>query len=219
MKIITVTILIVLSLFAIGCSDSIKKEKKVQSLYEKGLEITAQLDRLAESEEYIKMFSLDPEIRVIAKEIGSIDYSTPKAVYEISGIDTAYMKLLSSQADIKLSQEIKDIVKNKFVASIALASMLSSQNGTNYLAVTTIITINDSFIYSGLKKQKTYLFLYEGDYASIITFMPVQNDIVISYASIGIVTRFTKIKTVDNVATFLKNTIQLTNLEISLVTK
>jgi len=217
MKIIIITILTTLSLFTIAYSSSKRNGDTVQSLYEKGLQMTEQLDMLAESEDYIKMFSYSPEVSVLAKKIGDIDYNTPKAVYKISGIDTAYMKLLLSHGTINLSQEIKDIVKDKF--AVGIASIISSQNGAIFLATTAIITVSDSFIYSGIDEQETYLFLYGGEYASVITFTPFQENIVISSGSIVINESFAKIKTVKDVSMFFKNAIRLTELKISRVTK
>ena len=82
-KLITVLAsLTALSLLATACSGGGAGNKT--SLLQKGLELAGQLDLLAESEDYRKSVTTAQEVTGVVEEIGSYDYDSPRAVYQLS---------------------------------------------------------------------------------------------------------------------------------------
>lgn len=186
-------------------------------LYKKGLEITMKIDKLAESTDFVEIFTGSDAIKKTAVDIASQDYKNPKAVYEIVGLEDSIFKSLSGQTDVKLNSEFKDILKGRFAGSVA--PQINALNGAEFLATTSVLTLGDSFIYNGLDKQKTYLYLYDGKYSSMVTFIPFEDNIVELSANIVMNKSFENFKTADDVASFFENEMGLQGLTVSSVTK
>lgn len=169
------------------------------SLKQKGLDIAATLDFLAEDKDYAKLFTTSNEIISIVTDIGKEDYSNPRAIFEIKGLSEAMMDQISG--DFTLSQELKYIIENRF--SAALSGQISAMNGTTYLAVTSILNYNESFIFSDITEPTTYLYLYDGDYSVIVDFNPFYDDVVSASGTIILNNSLVKaIETQDFTSTF-----------------
>ncbi len=211
-KMMITTAIVIASLLTTSCSS-----KNSVSLYQKGLELTNKMDTLAESEDYITLISMSTEMKELIKEIGDSDYSNPKTVYEIDGIDTAFMELLTQQTEVTLNKEIENIAKIRF--STAIASQINAQKGSMYLATSSCITLSDNFILKGLEQQKTYLFIYEDGYNSIVTFIPYAENIVGATANIVINESLSQVESTEEVIDFFENVMWLTNLSVTKISK
>lgn len=198
-KLITVLAsLTALSLLATACSGGGAGNKT--SLLQKGLELAGQLDLLAESEDYRKSVTTAQEVTGVVEEIGSYDYDSPRAVYQIQGADTAYLGILALSG-ANLSQEIQDILRPRFTS--AVASMINGQQGVTILAATALLTVSDSFLYSGLDKSLIYLYLYEGKYSIMVSFSPDDEGIVNANASIVADKDLSDLQNTDDVSAYL----------------
>ena len=208
------TIALATSFFVLtSCSKSNTEDNNGTSLYQKGLELTNQMDNLAESEDYITLISASTEMTEIMKEIGDADYSKPILVYEIDGIDTAYMELLTVQHEVTLNTEIEKIARDRITS--AVAPQINSQKGAMFLAASSCITVSDSFIFPGLEQQKTYLFIYDNGYHSIVTFTPHDNNIVEANANFVKNEMLSEAKTTVDIESFFQSSMGLTNLKVT----
>lgn len=196
-----------------SCSKSNTVDNNRTSLYQKGLELTNQMDNLAESEDYITLISASTEMTKIIKEIGDADYSKPIAVYEIDGIDTAYMELLTVQYKVTLSDEIEKIARDRIAS--AVAPQINAQKGAMFLAASSCINVSDSFIFHGLEQQKTYFFIYDNGYHSIVTFTPHDNNIVEAKANFVKNEILSEAKTTGDIESFFQSSMGITNLKVT----
>lgn len=204
----------IIMLSATACSGKeVQNDAKSVSLYKKGLEMTVEMDTLAESEEFAKLFTSDTAIAKTIADIGSQDYEKPKAVYEITGIEEEAFKYLLSETDIKLDEKIQEYVKERFGA--AVASLLNGANGVEFIAATSILTVEDSFLYKGLEEQKTYLFLYDGNYSGMVTFIPQENGVVAATANIVMQESLKNIQSAEDVAPFFENLMEFSELKVT----
>lgn len=212
------TVVILISAFTLlsimACSGKeVQNNIKSVSLYKKGLNMTIKMDMLAEYEDYSKLFTSGQDIGKLVSDIGSRDYSKPKAVYEITGLEETGFQLLLSEIDIIVDEKVQEHVKEKFGA--AVASQINGMNGAEAIAAASILTVEDSFIYRGLDRQKTYLYLYGGEYGSVVTFFPYEDNVVGASASIVMQESLEKIETVDDVGSFFKDTIGFSGLIVT----
>ena len=184
-----------------SCSnDKTLNQSNSITLYKKGLEMTMQMDLLAENKDFTNLFVVSDRISKKAIDIGKHDYSKPKAVYEIVGLDDSALQSLLDEGGIKLDSKIQDIIKGRF--GLAVASQINALNGTDFLATTSILTVGDSFLYKGLDEQKIYLYLYDGKYNSLVTFIPLEDNIVVTSANFVMHESFSGFSTAEDVTSF-----------------
>ncbi len=140
-----------------------------------GLEIISEMDKMAESEEYVKYFTGSEEMNKIIADIGKADYSSPKGVYmaEITGNDT--LSAITSAAVSKFPKEIQKSFETKVVSSIP--SLINSKEGVNFLAASAILTSEKSVILEGVEKNSLAVYVYD-DYCVMISYIPYGNDVV-----------------------------------------
>ena len=79
-------------------------------------------------------------------------------------------------SEIKLPDEIKNIVKDRFAATVP--TQLNARNGATTIAAASILNHNDSFIFEGLHAATTYLYIFDNGYNFMVTFVPKGDNIV-----------------------------------------
>lgn len=141
-----------------------------------GLGLISQMDKMAESESYRAFISGSDELNAKIMEMGEGDYTTPKAVYKAVVSD----EVVESMAELKVEDEIKDIVKSKLVASIP--SQLNALNGVTELAASASVTAGNAIANETVKDNMVYVFIYDGDYSAAVAYT-AENGIVSAIAS------------------------------------
>lgn len=213
-KIIALTVITVMAVGLTACVGSNTEIKKT-SLLDKGLSLIDNVDTLSESKEYISLYSASEEITNVINDIGSKDYKEPKAVFTLNNLTEIFFD--SMVGDVALSDEIKDMVKYRF--SSVLPSLLNAKKGGMTTAATSIITQSDSFIDSTLQTPTTYLYVYDNEYSFMVTFVPNDENIVNATVNVVINEDLGKCTTIDEVADFLKGTVGLEEVSVSIVEK
>lgn len=215
MKKLIATIALASSLLVLtSCTKSnTEDENNTVTLYQKGLELTVKMDNLAESEDYIALISASTDMAEIMKDIGYEDYFKPLAVYEIDGIDSAYIELSLDHMEVTLSDEIEKIVRDRI--AFAVASQMNAQKGAMFLAASSCITVSNSFIYKGLEQQKTYLFIYGNGYQSIVTFIPYDDNVVEANANFVCNEILSEVKKAEDIESFFLSSMGLSNLNVT----
>ncbi len=161
-----------------GCGQVQPKEAETISLYDRGLAIIAKMDSIAESKEYAKLMTTSPEVLQVVEEIGSGEYSTPKAVYQVTmteEIDGFLGDVYGDSID-GLSEELKEDFKSRILESIS--SMFSASGGASALAAVSLISGDDYFIDPNLSEDQLYLYVYEGGCSASVAFSVHKDGIV-----------------------------------------
>lgn len=211
-KIIALTIITVMAVGLTACAVS-KNENKKTSLLDKGLSLIEKVETLSESKEYISLYSASEEITNIINDIGSKDYKEPKAVFTLNNLAEIYFD--SIVGDVALSDEIKDMVKDRFPS--VLPTQLNSKKGAMTVAATSIITYSDSFIDSTLLTTTTYLYVFDNEYSFMVTFVPYDENIVNATVNVIVNEDLGKCSTIDEVADFLKAAVGFEEVSVSIV--
>lgn len=202
------TMIVILSTIAYSIMN-----KDSTSLKQKGLDIVAVMDFLAENKEYAKIFVNLEEINNIVAEIGKEDYSKPRVVFAIKGLAEAMLNQLPG--DLILGQKLKDILGNRFSAS--LGGQINGAQGSTYLAAASILSYGESFIFSGITEATTYLYLYDGDYSMLVNFSSSsEEDVVSAFGTIILGDAFADAIGTQDVTSILKE-FGIVGITISLV--
>ncbi len=170
-------ILSAMALFLLVTGCGANANTSAVSLYDRGLKMAQVVDKMAEDDAYLALFSTNDELKQIAQEIGSQDYTTPKTVYAITGAGDMMLKM----ADLPKDETLQRVIEQK--TSSAWTTQVNSLQGTVLLAATSILLYDESFVYEGLKVPTTYLYLYDGVYGVTVTYIPYEQNVVRAIAS------------------------------------
>lgn len=202
------TCLVVMS----GCSST---SMPGSTLTGKGLELIGKVDKLAECEEYIRLYTLDAEINKVIKAIAENDYTKPKNVFKIENLGAMVLENMLSET--KLPEDIAKTVEGKF--ETAIPTQITAMNGTTALAAISILNYGESFIYKNLKSSATYLYTYENGYGFMVNYNPNDENIVIASVAVVINDELSKCSSEEEVIDFFRDTFQYEGLAVSIVTE
>ncbi len=148
------------------------------SLYGKGLEMAQLLDKMAEDDAYVQLFSQNDGLKQVIQNIGSQTYTTPKAVYAVTDAGALFLQM----ADLPKDETLQKVIERK--TSTVWTTQINGIQGAEFLAATSILLYDESFLYEGLQKPTTYLYTYDGAYSVAVTYIPYENGVVKATASI-----------------------------------
>lgn len=137
----------------------------------KGLKLIDRMNRLAHSKAYLSHVT---DAQVIHDEVAVItaaDYSTPQEIFLIDGA-----AFIADTTDF-----ISDYIREKTVRSIP--TMINGLNGTQSLAATALLQVDDAFRYEGLDHTVICLFIYNSPYSVMVTYNPTEDGTVLAIAS------------------------------------
>ena len=146
-------------------------------LASQGLRLTQQMRQLANDSGYVAHAVHAGKIKALVEDIGKQEYSKPRKVFRITHLHMNMAKALLSQ-----SGATKPLILDRIVRSIP--SLLNAQGGADHLAATSLLFAEDAFLYHGLKEYTLYLYLYDGNYQSMVLYRPAKQHIVLANASI-----------------------------------
>lgn len=209
MKKIITTITVIFLLFSLSACGT--KSANNLSLTDKGLSLIGEVDRLAECEEYISLYSASDEIAGVIKGIAENEYTEPKAVFVIPNLDEIVLQ--SMFYEIKLPAEVEVMVKSRF--ALAIPTQINAMNGTINVAATSILNHSGSFIYEGLKDTTTYLYTYDAANSFMVTFTPNDENIVNANVTVIVNEELAKCSTADEVMKFLKESLNFEKVSVS----
>jgi hypothetical protein len=185
------------------------------SLTDIGLRLINEVDTLAECEEYISLYSANEELADVIKGISDNDYKEPKAVFIIDNLDQImYENMLS---EIKLPNEIKNMVKDKF--AIAVPSQLNAMNGATTVAATSILNHGDSFIFEGLHATTTYLYIFDSCYNFMVTYVPKDENIVNASVNVVINDDIGNCTNKEEINKFFRDKMSFESVSVSMATE
>lgn len=217
-----ICLLLAASIFALsGCSftptpgSTDKSEADTNTLADKGLELIGKVDKLAECEEYINLYTVEDEIAEMIQGVADNDYTNPEGIFIIENLDTIVLEKMLPEA--KLPEDITKMVKDKFAAT--LPTQIAASNGATTLAAVSILSYSESFIYKNLQTPVTYLYTYGNGYNFMVTYIPSDEDIVNASVTAVINDGLSKCTSKEDVINFFKNALDIEGVLVSVVSE
>ena len=157
---------------AARCSDSMSLPSDTKLLLaEKGLELIDRMNRLARSEEYLTLMTGASEIRDEIAVITAIDYTKPREIYLVDGA-----AFVADTTDF-----IRNYMRKRTLRSVA--SMINGRNGTQSLAATAMLQVDDAFRCEAVGHTVIFLYTYGSPYSVQVTYDPAEDGTVMALAS------------------------------------
>ena len=140
-------------------------------LTEKGLELIDRMNRLARSEEYLSIMTGASEIRDEIAVITATDYTKPREIYLVDGA-----AFVADTTDF-----IRNYMRKRTLRSVA--SMINGRNGTQSLAATAMLQVDDAFRCEAVGHTVIFLYTYGSPYSVQVTYDPAEDGTVMALAS------------------------------------
>lgn len=164
---IMVVAILSLALSATGCG---AEKKEFPSLYDKGISCVATLSEEL-NEEYVGYFSSYSGLAEIVKELAKQDYSEPESVYELKYPDGGLKQfVLSLSLGSMSTDDIPDTVLERAAGFSYLPNMLNARMGTEYLAISSILSAEELFVNEAVTENVAYLYFYKDAYPVMVSF-------------------------------------------------
>ena len=162
---IIAALIMLLSLSACSSSES---NAETKSLYAQGLEIVRLMSEMAQTEEYIDLYTGNSEMKAVIQNISTGDYTTPKAVYAISIPD----ETLSAMAELNSLDNASDSLKSFLMQRVlgSLMPQINGMSGVENLAAASVCTVGKTFVNENATDDIIYLYTYENAVPIAVTF-------------------------------------------------
>ena len=80
-----------------------------------------------------------------------------------------------------ISETVRQELGRRFFASTPM--QLTAKGGAHRLAVSSALTVQESFVFKGLEQARMYLYLYGGDWSAAVFYQPGQDGAVTASTS------------------------------------
>ena len=177
-KILSVLAFIVLTVFVLSlaaCGDS-NDHSESKSLYAQGLEVVQMMSEMTRSEEYINIHTGDSAIKTIIQNIGTGEYSSPKAVYAISIADEQLVAMAELSSLKNASDELQTFLMQRILGS--LMTQINGMSGVENLAASSVCTVGKTFVDENAEGNVIYLYTYDNATPVAVTFTVGENHAV-----------------------------------------
>ena len=184
----------------IGRGDTITNIKvcSTSTLKEHGLQLTQKMRQLANDQEYLNFCSHSKDVNKIVADIAQYQYDSPEKVFSASHL---------------IAENSNPSINDRIVRSIP--SQLNALNGAAALAATSLLVVDDAFFYGMNQKEPTmYLYLYDGDWQSIVIFRPVREGIVQANSCFVHHSRLNDIKDINDVKSFFSKVLKINSINV-----
>ena len=134
-------------------------ESEPPSLEVRGMQIVSMLEEIAESEEYLSIYSADPELLNIIATFAEGDHSDPKTIYRLTLSEENVKSLCGTDVLTSLSPKLQDFLEGRVQASII--NIANARGGSTALAATSICTAGRTFVSDEISSDTIYLYTFE----------------------------------------------------------
>ena len=134
-------------------------ESELPSLEVRGMQIVSMLEEIAESEEYLSIYSADPELLNIIATFAEGDHSDPKTIYRLTLSEENVKSLCGTDVLTSLSPKLQDFLEGRVQASII--NIANARGGSTALAATSICTAGRTFVSDEISSDTIYLYTFE----------------------------------------------------------
>ena len=134
-------------------------ESELPSLEVRGMQIVSMLEEIAESEEYLSIYSADPELLNIIATFAEGDHSDPATIYRLTLSEENVKSLCGTDVLTSLSPKLQDFLEGRVQASII--NIANARGGSTALAATSICTAGRTFVSDEISSDTIYLYTFE----------------------------------------------------------
>ena len=143
-------------------------ESELPSLEVRGMQIVSMLEEIAESEEYLSIYSADPELLNIIATFAEGDHSDPKIIYRLTLSEENVKSLCGTDVLTSLSPKLQDFLEGRVQASII--NIANARGGSTALAATSICTAGRTFVSDEISSDTIYLYTFENAVPVAVSF-------------------------------------------------
>ena len=161
-----VALVLVLSFSACGNTEG---NAETRSLYAQGLEVVQLMSEMTQTEEYTELHTGSGEIKEIVEQLGTAEYSVPKAVYVISVAEETLAGMAGFSDMAGASEELKDFLMQRTLS--ALMTQVTAMDGVENLAAASVCTVGKTFINENAADNIIYLYTYDNAVPVAVTFI------------------------------------------------
>ena len=165
--------LLIVVLAAILLTSCGTNESELPSLEVRGMQIVSMLDEIAKSEDYLSIYSSDPELLEIIDTFAAGDYSSPKTIYRLTLSEESVKSLCGTDVLTSLSPELQTFLEGRVQASIL--NIANARGGSTALAATSICTAGKTFISDEITADTIYLYTFENAVPVAVSFIVGEN--------------------------------------------
>ena len=143
-------------------------ESELPSLEVRGMQIVSMLEEIAESEEYLSIYSADPELLDIIDTFAEGDHSDPKTIYRLTLSEETVKSLCGTDVLTSLSPKLQDFLEGRVQASVI--NIANARGGSTALAATSICTAGRTFASDEITADTIYLYTFENAVPVAVSF-------------------------------------------------
>lgn len=167
LKIVSVAMVFVLVFSLSACKDN-ESSAETKSLYTQGLEVIQLMLEMTQSKEYIDLCGGSSETKAAIQNIGTGDYTTPKAVYAISISDENLAAMAQFSNLDNLSKGLKSFLMQKALGN--LMTQLNGRGSVDNIIAASICTAGKTFVCENANEDVIYLYTYDNAAPVAVTF-------------------------------------------------
>ena len=143
-------------------------ESELPSLEVRGMQIISMLEEIAESEEYLSIYSSDKELLNIIASFAEGDHSDPKTIYRLTLSEESVKSLCGTDILTFLSPELQSFLESRVQASVI--NIANARGGSTALAATSICTAGKTFVSDEITADTIYLYTFENAVPVAVSF-------------------------------------------------
>ncbi|MBR5312839.1 MAG: hypothetical protein IKU40_08175 [Clostridia bacterium] len=143
-------------------------ESELPSLEIRGMQIVSMLEEIAESEDYLSIYSSDEELLNIIHTFAEGDHSDPKAVYRLTLSEESVKSLCGTDILTSLSPELQSFLEGRVQASVI--NIANARGGSTALAAASICTAGKTFVSDEITEDTIYLYTFENAVPVAVSF-------------------------------------------------
>lgn len=168
-------LILIIGIFFSGCSTKAQENPDTFSL-KKGLEMTQLMNHIAESKEYLQMFSLSESLNTITESIASNNFDSPESAIIIKvpkDMQISLLKTLQQFSNINLPEDEIILQQIEKRAAKSVPSFLNGSYGAEWLAVSSILSVDEVYERPKEMTELTYVIFQYKDtkIGSLIAFL------------------------------------------------
>ena len=145
-------------------------------LYEKGIEIAAQVKEMSENDAYLQAISGRQRVLKNLEGVSAIDPEHPAAVYQIRFEGDGHLPMLGLKESDIVSQALRDDLRAR--SHTALIQQVNAMGGAELIAASSICTSSRNFIDEAFEGDMIYLYVYDNAVPVMVAFSSGAEQIV-----------------------------------------
>ncbi len=143
-------------------------DSELPSLEVRGMQIVSMLEEIAESDDYLSIYSSDSDMMSIVHSFAEGDHSDPKAIYRLTLSEESVKSLCGTDILTSLSPELQAFLESRVQASII--NIANARGGSTALAATSICTAGKTFVSDEITADTIYLYTFENAVPVAVSF-------------------------------------------------